>query len=110
MTWNIFVDAGDTKTISYKVKVNWDYHNLKKIITSTGKVGGISSGTINNYVSYNLNAKEKENIAKEYNHLKDNYSGIELIDKIYENVFGVLEIEIPEQIIFIQKYYRREIY
>lgn len=89
LTWDIYLDSKTTTTISYKVKVNKNYDNLGKVITSTGTVGNINSGTIKNYVSYNLNNKEKENLVKEYNKLKEKYNGIDLINKVYENAFGI---------------------
>ena len=59
--WNIpYINANDTITLSYQVKVNDEINNIGKVITSTGKVGHISLNTLNISIS-SLNQAQLNN-------------------------------------------------
>ena len=87
LTWNIGkLSKNQEVTITYTIKVNRG--TFGKNIISSGTVGDIPNSTIQNEVRNNLSDEEKEKIISAYNSLKDNYSGKELIDKIYQNALN----------------------
>ncbi len=89
--------AGESKTLTYTVRVKNDSSILGKEIVSTGTVAQIPSSTVKNYISRNLKEQEKTNITGEAENILNSktYSGAELISKIYENALKV-KINIEE--------------
>lgn len=77
------VGPGETRNISYSVVVKSDPSVVGQEIVSTGNVAGIASDTVKNRIGYNLSQSIKSRLKEGYNNLKGEYSGTELIDKIY---------------------------
>lgn len=90
LTWTINhpLKAGETVIIEYKVKVK--NGNIGKIIKSTGTVGNIPSGKIENLIGVSLTdvGVDVSAIKTKYNELKHIYNGAELIDEIYKSTTG----------------------
>jgi hypothetical protein len=87
LTWNVNIEPGEEKILSYSVKVNNNKSNIHKNVVSYGTVGGIPSGSIINNISRSLNEYEKQRLLESYNQNKIEQRGLELIDKIYYDVF-----------------------
>ncbi len=94
-TWTIdTILAGDTVTISYKVKVNFDTNNLGKNIISNGTVDDIANTPITNVIGINLSDSQKESLAtaimSEFSSQKTNenysYRELDFIKKLYQDV------------------------
>ena len=89
LQWNIWkLNSGDEVIIEYKVKVKtW---HIGDIIESTGLVDNIPSWIIKNKIWRNLKGQDSSLIAEKYEVLKEkNYTGKRLINKIYEEVYGI---------------------
>ncbi len=85
LEWDsIYISPNSSYNIVYSVKVKNDSSNLGKTISATGNIDGISTGTVENQIANNLTDSQKNAIRTAYHNLVDNYSGAELIDKIYE--------------------------
>ena len=89
LQWNIWkLNSGDDVIIEYKVKVKTGH--IGKTVESTGLVDNIPSGTIKNKIWRNLKEQDSSLIVEKYEALKEeNYTGKRLINKIYEEVYGV---------------------
>ena len=89
LNWNVdTIPASTTYRKNYRVKVKNDKSLIGKKIISKGTVANIPSSTVTNTIGYNLNTTEKTAIESAYNDLKNTYSGINLIDKIYQKSLG----------------------
>lgn len=82
------IAAGTSKTVTYSVTLKDGSSLLGNEVISTGTVAGIESATIKNKIGHNLTKTEKSAILSAYNNLKTSYSGLELVDKIYEQALG----------------------
>ena len=86
LQWNIGkLNSKDEVTIEYTVKVKTGH--MGKIIESTGFVDNIPSGIVKNKIGRNINKWEE--LKQSYNNLSGNYTGKVLINKIYEEVYGI---------------------
>jgi len=86
LQWNIGkLNSKDEVTIEYTVKVKTGH--MGKIIESTGLVDNIPSGIVKNKIGRNINKWEE--LKQSYNNLSGNYTGKVLINKIYEEVYGI---------------------
>ena len=91
LKWKISsLKAGTTKTLTYKVKVKNNISNINKTITSTGTFYSttnnknlITTGTVQNLIIPKLTQLE-DTYANCYNTNKSSYSGIKLIDAVYD--------------------------
>lgn len=84
LTWNVSgIKAGEELLLKYAVKVNTSDNVL---IESNGKVDNIPSSTIKNEVGFNLHDISFENA---YEIFKNNYTGKELINEIYNDTLGI---------------------
>lgn len=92
--WNISSLApNESVELTYKVKVKDDESNVSKTIKSTGKFYSkdsssvfLTTGTVENFIILE-NPKTNNSYEACYNNNKTKYSGLELIDKIYECVY-----------------------
>ena len=73
--------------ISYSVKITSG--KSKDVIISLGYVNNIPSTTIKNVIGNNLNKKQMDLIVKNYDNLKNNYTGKILINEIYKKSFNL---------------------
>jgi len=92
INWKISKLApGEKVEIKYSTKVKNDVTYLGKQIISTGTVGGIPSSTVKNMISNNLDNSQKQIIKDKTQNIinSKNYSGQELISKIYNESLGV---------------------
>ena len=88
LKWNIGkLKAGDEFIISYIVRVTSG--KPKDIILSTGFVGNIESSTVKNIIGINLNKNQMNSIIKNYEKLKGEYNGKNLINEIYKKSFNI---------------------
>ena len=78
---------GDIFIINYLVKVTSG--KPKDIIESTGFVGNIPSSIIKNVIGVNLDKSKMDLIKKNFEKLKNKYSGKQLINEIYKESFDV---------------------
>ena len=86
LIWNIGkLIKGEEVIISYSVKVTSG--NLGDNIENIGFVGNTPSSTVKNKIGINLDNKKKELIKKNYDKLKNKYSGKRLINEIYKKSF-----------------------
>ncbi len=99
LTWNnIDVDVGETKEISYTVRVKTDIKNLNKNIVSEGYVDNIETAKIINKISVIPTIEEKKKLIKSSNNINyRNYeNGMELINDIYNDAFGI-ELKLKDE-------------
>ena len=88
LLWNIGkLKKGDIFIINYLVKVTSG--KPKDIIESTGFVGNIPSSIIKNVIGVNLDKSKMDLIKKNFEKLKNKYSGKQLINEIYKESFDV---------------------
>lgn len=86
LQWNIGkLNSKDEVTIEYTVKIKTGH--MGKIIESTGLVDNIPSGIVKNKIGRNINKWEE--LKQSYNNLSGSYTGKVLINKIYEETYGV---------------------
>ena len=92
--WTNKLGAGESITLTYSVKVNNDISNVSKKIISTGKFYSadnssnfITTGTVENKI-INKSQKIIKTHEQCYNELKNNFSGLKLIDEINSCVYG----------------------
>lgn len=87
ITFNIdSIPAGESKEITYKVKVKDILNVLGKYIVSTGFVDKIKNRTINLYVTESLNKTEQNKLLEKYEEIKDSSSkkDIDFLIDLYE--------------------------
>ena len=90
LEWTIpKIAAGQSYTHSYTVNVKKDSSLVGQDIVSTGTVGGITSAKVVNHIGVNLTETEKEKLKISFDDLKNQYSGVELIDQVYQSALGV---------------------
>ena len=92
LTWNnIDIDVGETKELSYKVRVKTDIKNLNKNIISKGYVDNIETAKIINKISVIPTIEEKKKLIESSNNINyRNYeNGMELINDIYKDALGI---------------------
>ena len=92
LIWNnLDINCGETKKITYTVKVKNNIKNLNKEIKSKGKIDNIQSSTITNNIGVVLSNEQKDILKKYAN--KIDYtkydSGIKLISDLYKKSLGV---------------------
>lgn len=86
LQWNVGnLDSRDEVIIEYTVKVKTGH--IGEVIESTGTVDNIPSGTVRNKIGKNTHKWEE--LTQSYNNLRDSYTGRTLINKIYEEAYGV---------------------
>ena len=86
LIWNIGkLIKGEEVIINYSVKITSG--NFGDIIENIGFTGNIPSSTVKNKIGINLDNKRKELIKKNYDKLKNKYSGKKLINEIYKKSF-----------------------
>ena len=88
--------AGETKTLTYKVKVTSNINYLGNTITSSGKISNTSdfklslkTGTVKNKIDNKLTDENKTAIKNAYNNLKGSKSGLDLINETYKTALNV---------------------
>ena len=88
---DIDIDVGETKEIKYTVKVKKSIKNLNKNIVSEGYVDNIKSAQIVNKIGAVLSTEEKSKLVESSNNVnyKGYKNGLELINDIYNNAFGI---------------------
>lgn len=86
------IPKGESKTISYKVRVLNNSSYIGQYITSTGMVNDMPTRTINLYISESLTFDEQKKIVSKFNELTDaddNAYDIEFITKTYQEALGL---------------------
>lgn len=88
--------AGETKTITYKVKVTDNITYLGNTITSSGKFSNTSdfklslkTGTVKNKIDNKLTDDNKAAIKNAYNNLKGSKTGLDLINETYKTALNI---------------------
>lgn len=93
LTWKVTVPAGETKTVSYTVRVNKGTPYGTYIHSEDGTVGGVDTDCPRVYVAKTLNAKQQKKIIDAAKAFEDSeLEGLALANAIYAKALGTTDL------------------